>query len=142
MNKILIIGQAPPAVKQTVPYDTTLLYIMFEWVGISKERAQLLFDFDACVDEFPGHGKNGHLVPSKEKMIEYHERVLKHKIKNAKCVIFLGKVASEFYAANLLVNPEKYFSLPHPSTRNRGLIMKRKDWICEILLKAIKLNEQ
>ena len=39
-NKILIIGQAPPAVKQTVPYDTTMLYEMFAWVDISKEQAK------------------------------------------------------------------------------------------------------
>ena len=34
--KILIIGQAPAAVKQEVPYDTTYLYTMLEWIGISK----------------------------------------------------------------------------------------------------------
>lgn len=51
-NKILIIGQAPPAVNQRVPYDTTLLYDIFEWVGIDKEQAQNMFDFDAVYNKF------------------------------------------------------------------------------------------
>lgn len=51
-TKIIIIGQAPPAVKQIVPYDTTLLYDMFSWVNISKEQAQELFEFEAMVDFF------------------------------------------------------------------------------------------
>ena len=83
MKKILIIGQAPPAVKQDVPYDTTLLYVMLSWVGISKEKAQEIFDFEAMTDTFPGHSstRNGHAVPSYFVMEVYYNNILEEKIK-------------------------------------------------------------
>ena len=95
-QKILIIGQAPPAVKQATPYDTTMLYEILEWVGISKDSAQDLFDFDAVYNEFPGWENGKHRVPTKLEM-EYHwDKVLETKVQLANKVILLGNVAKNF----------------------------------------------
>ena len=77
----LIIGQALPAVKQEYPYDTTMLYDWLNEVGISKEEAQNIFEFDAVYDKFPVFdSKGGHLKPTKDQMEEYYERSLRDKI--------------------------------------------------------------
>lgn len=58
-RKILIIGQSLPAVAQTVPYDTTLLFDWLEEAGISKEQAINMFEFEAVYGYgFLGHTKN------------------------------------------------------------------------------------
>lgn len=129
MKKILIIGQAPPAQKQEVPYDTTLLYEMFSWVGISKEQAQELFDFEAMTDKFPGFTKSKlHKHPPFEEMKDYYDRVLRNKILNADRVLVLGAVARS--ALFTLMNGEEkgkiWYELIHPSRRNYAKIMDDK----------------
>src|SRR6185312_4933999 len=54
-KKILIIGQAKPAVEQEYPYDTTMLYSWLKEQGISKLHAQHIFEFEAVYQEFPGY---------------------------------------------------------------------------------------
>ena len=126
--KLLIIGQAPAAVKQEVPYDTTYLYTMLEWVGISKEKAQEMFEFEAMTDKFPGHGVNGHKIPSQEEMKDYLDRVLGDKIKNSDKIIVLGNVAKYNLDYTYLENKQVVY-LMHPSKRNHNLIFKNKDEI-------------
>jgi uracil-DNA glycosylase len=125
--KILIIGQAPPAVKQTVPYDTTMLYEMLEWVGITKEQAQEIFEFEAVVDKFPGHGENGHLVPNLKDITEYYNKTLKLKIEKAERIIVLGKVAeNSLKSLNAFQNKTSVLYMIHPSRMNMGRILAKK----------------
>lgn len=127
-KRILIIGQAPPAVKQGVPYDTTMLYDWLNELGISKGQAQELFDFDAVYDKFPGFdSKGGHLKPSNEQMEEYYDRSLKMKLEACKSVLVLGAVAKKFIETKTIDKPI-YFTI-HPSKRNYSLYIKNKDGI-------------
>ena len=140
-NKILIIGQAPPAVKQEFPYDTTLLYEMLGWVGISKEQAQDMFEFEAMTDKFPGHGPNGHLKPTLKEMQHHLDTTLNRKIINSDKMIVLGNVAKE---ALLTLTPygmrktDPVLFLIHPSKRNYSKIMAQKEQITEQLTNLLK----
>ena len=131
--KILIIGQAPPAVKQTLPYDTTLLYDMLEWAGISKAVAQEIFEFEALIDKFPGFVDGGHRVPSIEEINNHYKNVLADKIKAADKILVLGRVAETYLThtvSYLDSYPDKRFLfLIHPSRRNYDRIMEQKDYI-------------
>lgn len=137
MNKILIIGQAPNLRPQAVPYDTTLLYKILEWVGVSKEQAQDMFEFEALVTEFPGHTKAGGHKPPLRPAIEKHFDVLYQKADLSKRVISLGASARKEWARGdfFSITPSRFdpdvmvLSLPHPSTRCWKLIMDNKDKI-------------
>lgn len=135
MNKILVIGQAPPAVTQAVPYDTTLFYDMLSWVGISKEQAQEIFEFEAVYNQFPGYDANGHKKPTKDQMDKHWDETLQTKVIMAKKIIILGNVAKEYFEQktfswNYNLAPLK---LVHPSRRNYSFIMKNKLRIIESL---------
>lgn len=142
MEKILIIGQSLPKKTQSLPYDTTLLYTMLEWVNITKERAQMIFDFDALSDTFLGLNKQkGHQRPLKAN-IAAHEPVLIHKIDNCSRIILLGRMACDEYAINsnffeisvCRINTKKEcLCLPHPSRRNYNLIIPNKNKITSLL---------
>lgn len=136
-TKILVIGQAPPAVAQDYPYSTTMLYEWFADVGVSKEKAQELFEFDAVYDKFPGHGKRGHAAPNWEQMEDYYKRSLKAKIKAHDKIIVLGNVAKDFILEKVdFVNTTKNIKfLMHPSRRNQWLYPRNKNFI------TIALNE-
>lgn len=127
MGKILIIGQAPPAVKQNLPYDTTMLYDWFSQVGVSKEDAQKIFSFDAVYDKFPGFSKNGgHLTPTFEQMEDYWNRSLKHKVDCCSKIITLGNVARSYLS---MKKPnKKMIHLIHPSYRNKYRFDMNKDF--------------
>lgn len=134
--KILIIGQAPPAVDQKVPYDTTLLYTMLSWVGVTKEQAQEMFEFEAVSNKFPGkNAKGGHLKPSKVDMDDHWEVSLKNKVLSSLKVIILGRVAAEylFLQTQGWATAIEVLELPHPSRRNYSLIMGKKEQITEAL---------
>jgi len=135
-TKILIIGQAPPAVQQKLPYDTTMLYEWFSEIGISKEKAQELFTFDAVTDQFPGFDKNGgHKKPSWEMFVEYWTLSLKEKVENCKSIIVLGNVAKEYLSLMKIEKPITF--LIHPSKRNYALYQKNKDKILSELRRLI-----
>ena len=139
MNKILIIGQAPPAVKQQFPYDTTLLYDILGWVGISKEQAQEMFEFEAMTDKFPGHGANGHLKPSKDEMCDYLSRLLGKKIFEADQIIVLGNVAKEALEDFGFTDKSKMLFMIHPSKRNYSKIMAQKEQLTNQLKQFLNL---
>lgn len=119
--KILVIGQAPPAQAQEVPYDTTMMYDWLQELGISKEQAQEMFEWDAVYDKFPGFTWAGqHKIPSKQQMDEYWNRELETKIMSVDKVWLVGRVASEYFwskektwSCNLKVHETM-----HPSLRN------------------------
>lgn len=136
--KILIIGQAPPAVKQKIPYDTTLLYDMLSWVGITLEEAQDMFDFDAMVDKFPGHSKTGHKKPDYQEVLAHYRHVLKPKIIKADKIIVLGKVAEGYIKEREVLYPDKKFLyLIHPSKRNYAQVYREKTEITKKLKEFI-----
>lgn len=135
-KRILIIGQAPPAVKQGVPYDTTMLYDWLNELDISKEQAQELFDFDAVYDKFPGFdSKGGHLKPSNEQMEDYYARSLEDKINASKAVIVLGACARNFLNKKVIDKPCTYTI--HPSKRNYYLYNKNKNSILAEIKKVL-----
>jgi len=137
MEKILIIGQAPPLKSQAVPYDSTLLYTMLDWAGISKEQAQDMFDFEAVTSEFPGLNKsNGHKPPSLRSMYDHWDSGLHKKFCAADRVLILGEVARKFIFEKgrpITTLDKKVLCLDHPSRRNYSRIMKNKDLITETL---------
>lgn len=135
--KILIIGQAPPNQDQVVPYDTTMLYEWFDEIGISKDQAQNLFDFDAVYNKFPGYNDNGkgHKVPTQEQMEQYYEESLKYKVEAANKIIILGKSAAEFLASKSI--KASILHLMHPSRMNYNRYMKNKNDIINSLKKFI-----
>lgn len=131
MNKILVIGQAPPAVKQQYPYDTTMLYDMLSWVGITKQEAQNIFEFEAVCNTFPGFGTNGHNIPSIEQMNQHWFETLENKVELADKIWILGNVAKEYFnnkEKTLSCNIEVLETI-HPSKRNYLRIMKDKEII-------------
>ena len=133
----LIIGQALPAVKQEYPYDTTMLYDWLNEVGISKEEAQNIFEFDAVYDKFPGFdSKRGHLKPTKDQMEEYYERGLKNKIENCKSILVLGNCAKEFLLTKEIDKPIEFTI--HPSKRNSHLYNKNKENVISKIKNIIK----
>ena len=142
MEKILIIGQAPPMQTQTVPYDTTLLYEMLGWVGISKEDAQNLFDFEAVSNEFPGLNKNGgHKPPSLRSMYEHWDKTLYAKWAKSNRIIILGEVARNFifkFGKPLTRLDQNVVCLIHPSKRNYSKIMSSKESIKKSLEQILK----
>ena len=140
-TKILIIGQAPPAVNQRVPYDTTMLYEMLSWVDITQDSAQNIFEFDAVYNKFPGYGPNKeHLKPTQQQMDEYWEQELEGKIQLADKVILLGNVARDFinsksktWSCNI-----EFLELIHPSRLNYNRIIQNKENITNKLKKFLE----
>jgi len=135
MNKILIIGQAPPAHKQKFPYDSTMLYDWLSEVGISIETAQQMFEFEAVCGVFTGFENGGHKKPSKEQMDEHWEEVLQEKVQSVNKVILLGNVAKEYFWSK----PKTWscslevLELIHPSRRNYNLYKNNKEQIVKQL---------
>lgn len=139
MKKILIIGQAMPAVKQAVPYDTTMLYDWLEAVGVSKEAAQAMFEFEAMSNTFPGFDdKGGHKKPSIDD-VKKHWPVLEEKLQLADKVILLGAVAAGFYDTmprTWSCNIRELY-LIHPSKRNIDKFNRNKEQILSSLKQFI-----
>lgn len=136
MNKILIIGQAPPLKKQTIPYDSTMLYDWFLEIGITKEQVQDVFEFEALTYVFPGTNKNGgHKKPSWKMFNEHWTCSLKEKAENCKSIICLGNASKEYISKMNIEKPITY--LIHPSKRNISLFRKNKESILNALKKAI-----
>ena len=138
-SKILIIGQAPAAKTQNIPYDTTLLYQILSWVDISKEEAQTMFEFEAMTDVFPGKGKNGHKAPAASEMFRYYQAVLKDKMAINKKIVVLGNVAHiALIRFNAITPQNEFIFLLHPSRRNYKKIMDSKESITRDLYDFIK----
>lgn len=113
---------------------------MLEWVGISKDTAQKIFEFEALTDQFPGKTLHGsHKPPSAEMVLKYWESTLRWKVENSQSVILLGKIACiHFYelTKNWYARPDS-LELPHPSRRNYSRIMNNKEQITKDLKRFI-----
>lgn len=141
MKKILIIGQALPAVPQALPYDTTMLYMWLEECGISKEDAQDIFDFDAVFGSFTGFESNGgHIKPSQEQMDKHWYDVLEKKVNSADKIWILGNVARDYIGSKELDHEKNFLYTIHPSKRNWNLYVKNKASIISKIKKF--LNEE
>lgn len=140
MKKILIIGQAPAAVKQTVPYDTTMLFDWLKEVNISKQQAIELFDFEAIYNEFPGYDeKGGHLKPSVAQMEKHWNETLQTKIELADKVWILGNVAMNYIESmpkTWSCSTNFLFTI-HPSKRNLDRFKRNKINILKSISKFI-----
>jgi len=131
IQKILVIGQALPAVKQKYPYDTTMFYDWLIECGVSKEKAQEIFDFEAVYNKFPGFAQGGgHKVPTVEQMDE-HWPELESKLKSSDKVWILGNVAFDYiyskprtWAHNMHV-----IRTMHPSKMNLNRYRRDKEKI-------------
>lgn len=130
-KKILIIGQALPAVKQKLPYDTTMLYEWLHEVNISKEDAQNIFEFDAVYGgEFLGYDdKGGHLKPSTAQKDHYWREVLNNKVNQADKLWILGRVADDYLKGLGAYEGKEVIVTIHPSRRNYSLYSKQKKQI-------------
>jgi hypothetical protein len=140
MNKILIIGQALPAIKQDMPYDTTMLYAWLDDIGISKEQAQDIFTFQAVYGSFTGFDANGgHLKPTQEQMDEHWDKVLQTEVELADKIWVLGNVAKSYLETKdktWSCNTEWLYTI-HPSKRNFSLFVKNKENIISSIRKFI-----
>lgn len=139
--KILIIGQAPPAVQQEYPYDTTLLYEIFSWLNIDKKLAQELFEFEAMVDVFPGHSqkRNGHEIPQWFDMEVHYTHTLESKIEKADKILVLGNVAQKaLIAFGIMDKGKQVLFMIHPSRRNSYRINFTKEEIITNLRAFLK----
>lgn len=133
--KILIIGQAPALKEQKLPYDTTLLYTMLEWVGITKEQAQGMFEFEAVSNVYNGSKNSKHIKPTKEQMDAHWNNTLETKVQCANKVWLVGDVAKKYFyskpktwSCNLEI-----LETIHPSRINYFRIMPKKDELTETL---------
>lgn len=139
MKKILIIGQALPEVKQELPYDTTMLYDWLKEVGVSKEQAVGIFDFEAVFPVFPGRtASGGHAKPKKAEMVAHWNSVLRSKVVSSDKILLLGRVSSEFVMKQISVGfistiEKTITEIPHPSRRNYYLYTQRKEEVLDKL---------
>lgn len=127
-KKILIVGQSLPAVKQKLPYDTTMLYEWLKELNITKEEAQSLFEFDAVYGYgFLGFNSDGsHKLPTQEDKDKYWSEVLKKKVQETDKIWIVGKVAEGFLLSKGAVFDKDFIITPHPSYRNRALYNRNK----------------
>lgn len=138
MTKILIIGQAPPIQKQEFPYDTTMFYDWLAECGISKERAQDIFEFEAISGHLRGVNKNGgHLKPLKSDMDKHWDEVLLPKLMNSEKVVLLGNASRDYFNTKNFIPHLKAYEIIHPSKRNVSLFRKNKNDIIITLKMAI-----
>lgn len=128
-KKILIVGQSLPAVKQELPYDTTMLYEWLNEVGVSKNMAQDMFEFDAVYGYgFLGFNSDGsHKLPTQDDKDKYWNEVLKDRVKGADKIWIVGKVAEGFLLSKGVVFDKDIIITPHPSYRNRALYNRNKE---------------
>lgn len=93
----LIIGQAPAEKNYDLPFGRTRLFQWFTNIGITKEDALSLFDFDALVPSFPGKKNGKHVIPTEVEIKNNIPRLVqKIKSHNFFVVIPVGKLAIKY----------------------------------------------
>lgn len=137
--KIVIIGQAPGTKvhKSGIPWDDASGKQLRKWLNVSNEEFYDVEKFAIVPMGFcyPGKGKSGDKPPRKECAPKWHQQLF-DKMPNLELIILIGMYAQNYYlkekakrtlTATVDNYPEylpKYFTLPHPSPRNRFWLIK------------------
>lgn len=138
-SRIVIIGQAPGTKVHAsgIPWDDASGKQLRKWLNVTDEQFynEELFAIVPMGFCYPGKGKSGDLPPRKECAPQWHQQLF-DLMPNLELVILIGMYAQNYYLKDKAkrtltetVNhyPEylpKYFTLPHPSPRNRFWLAK------------------
>lgn len=155
--KIVIIGQAPGTKVHDsgIPWDDASGKQLRKWLDVSDkdfydETKFAIVPMGFC---YPGKGKTGDLPPRVECAPQWHQQLI-NKMPNLELTILIGIYAQNYYlknkskktltetVANYKDYLPTYFTLPHPSPRNRFWLTKNPWFEIEVipeLQKKIKL---
>ncbi len=150
--KIAIIGQAPGTKVHAsgIPWDDASGKQLRKWMGITDEvfydeKQVAIIPMGFC---YPGKGKTGDLPPRPECAPLWHEQLF-NKLPNVELVVLIGIYAQKYYLGkkaekNLTETVRvfenylpQYFTLPHPSPRNRFWLTKNP-WFNTSVLPELK----
>nr|WP_321234051.1 uracil-DNA glycosylase family protein [uncultured Psychroserpens sp.] len=151
-SKIVIIGQAPGTKVHAsgIPWDDASGRQLRKWLNVSDadfydETKFAIIPMGFC---YPGKGKSGDLPPRPECAPQWHQPLFDH-MKNVELVILIGMYAQKYYlkekakrtltetVANYKDYLPKYFTLPHPSPRNRFWLAKNP-WFEKEVVEALQ----
>ncbi|MBP1838756.1 uracil-DNA glycosylase family protein [Formosa algae] len=140
-SKIVIIGQAPglKVHNSGIPWDDASGKRLRSWLNVTEEQFYDTKNFAILPMGFcyPGKGKSGDLPPRKECAPQWHVALL-DKMPNTKLIILIGSYAQRYYLKDrvgatlteTVSNFESYlpefFTIPHPSPRNRFWLSKNQ----------------
>lgn len=138
-SKIIIIGQAPGTKVHAsgIPWDDASGKQLRKWLDVTENQFYNPDNFAIVPMGFcyPGKGKSGDLPPRPECAPEWHKKIL-DKMPQVKLTLLIGMYAQRYYlkdkakstltetVANFETYLPYYFSLPHPSPRNRFWLTK------------------
>lgn len=155
-SRIVIIGQAPGTKvhESGIPWDDASGNQLRKWLELSKEDFYnvtkiAIVPMGFC---YPGKGKSGDLPPRTECAPQWHDPLLE-KMPKIELVLLIGMYAQKYYlgdsAKSTLTETVKnykeylprYFTLPHPSPRNRFWLAKNP-WFDKEVLPQLKASVQ